>query len=324
MGCNRPIYGQRGPDGKIKPVRAFEAEKQAGTLFAVPCGHCLGCDIDRSRSWALRMVHEAQLHDRNCFLTLTYNDEALATHQSKGGAYATNTALDKRDWQLFAKTLRRRTNVCHQLQHDLVDAEYHVQPGTDTCRLLGCLGCKFRYFHAGEYTDDDRPHLHACVFGVDFLHDRRYHGKSKSGMPVFVSQTLSALWPHGFAYIGDLTYQSAAYIARYVLKKRRAEPRDDRPVEYSTMSLKPAIAAKWFEKHHRDLFPHDFAVHDGKKHPTPTFYRRLLEAMNPELADELKRLRKDFSENHRTGLTTQKLLAREANLRAKIALLKRE
>lgn len=324
MGCNRPIYGRRGPNGKIKPVRAFEADKDSGKLFSVPCGKCLGCDIDRTRAWALRIVHESQLHTRAAFLTLTYDDNALKTHHSAGGAYATPRALDRRDWQLFAKTLRRHTGVCHTLQRPDCDTENHVQPDTESCIQLECLGCKFRYFHAGEYTKDGRPHLHACVFGIDFGDDRRYWTQSKSGMPVYTSETLTQYWRHGFAYIGDLTFQSAAYTARYILKKRRGETEPDRPPEYATMSLKPGIGADWFEKYRDDLFPHDFAVHEGKKLPTPSFYRKLLDVADPELAETLKEHRQEWAEKHRTTLTTRKRLAREANLRSKIALLKRE
>ena len=45
----------------------------------VPCGQCIGCRLERSKMWAVRCMHESQLHDKNCFLTLTYNDENLPT-----------------------------------------------------------------------------------------------------------------------------------------------------------------------------------------------------------------------------------------------------
>jgi len=33
---------------------------------------------------AIRLMHEAQLHERNSFITLTYNDESLATRRPRG------------------------------------------------------------------------------------------------------------------------------------------------------------------------------------------------------------------------------------------------
>ena len=43
----------------------------------LPCGKCIGCRLERSRQWAVRSVHEALLHEKNCFVTLTYSDEYL-------------------------------------------------------------------------------------------------------------------------------------------------------------------------------------------------------------------------------------------------------
>lgn len=62
----------------------------------LPCGQCIGCRLDRSRQWAMRCVHEASLHDDNCFITLTYNDENIPFDAS----------LRHRDYQLFMKRLR--------------------------------------------------------------------------------------------------------------------------------------------------------------------------------------------------------------------------
>ena len=119
------------------------------------------------------------MHEENCFLTLTY-DEA---HLPVGGS------LDRRAFPLFMKRLRKRLK-----------------------------GERVRYFHAGEYGADlGRPHYHSCLFGFDF--SDKVYWTSRGGFPVWRSSTLEALWPFGFSEIGSVTFESAAYVARYITKK---------------------------------------------------------------------------------------------------------
>lgn len=60
-----------------------------------------------------------------------------------------------------------------------------------------------RFFYCGEYGDQsDRPHYHAAIFG---------HNPSK--------EWLEDLWGKGLCHVGELTPQSASYIAGYVTKK---------------------------------------------------------------------------------------------------------
>lgn len=64
-----------------------------GTTMYVPCGKCFNCAINYSNVWALRIMHEASLHDYNCVVTLTYSQ--------------TDGDLHYRDVQLFLKRLRK-------------------------------------------------------------------------------------------------------------------------------------------------------------------------------------------------------------------------
>ena len=83
MACYHPIDCWRVPDASSKsgyrivfgspaspPARGAEP-------CTIPCGKCIGCRLAHSRQWAVRCVHEASLHDRNCFLTLTFDDAHL-------------------------------------------------------------------------------------------------------------------------------------------------------------------------------------------------------------------------------------------------------
>lgn len=89
-----------------------------------------------------------------------------------------------------------------------------------------------RFFGVGEYGDKTfRPHYHLALFGISIL-DAGYVDKA---------------WGHGFVHVGDLTTQSAAYIAGYVCKKMTAadDPRlEGRHPEFARMSLRPGIGRR--------------------------------------------------------------------------------
>ena len=247
LSCTRPLKAYRGPDGKIEfsSKAGYEDRK-----LELRCGQCHSCRLRRTRAWAIRAVHEAQMHEQNCFLTLTYDEENVPWDGS----------LRVKDWQDFAKRARKR------------------------------LG-RFRFFHCGEYGDQhQRPHYHACIFGQDFSFDRELWEK-KSGRALYVSKTLQELWPMGFSTIGALEFDSAAYVARYCLKKvgtsdpdlyvERYGRQDDvtgvtwtvEP-EYATMSRRPGLGSSWFDKYKEDVYSGDFVVVKGRQFPPPQLLRR--------------------------------------------------
>lgn len=66
----------------------------------------------------------------------------------------------------------------------------------------------FRYYAVGEYgTRYGRAHFHAALFGVSVLE----------------WDIVQRAWDHGRIHLGDLTRQSAGYIAGYVTKKLTKE-----------------------------------------------------------------------------------------------------
>lgn len=97
MTCLFPLWAHRsdGPNENGKYPIQFGARKSIDSESAlqVPCGKCEGCQVDKSRIWAVRMYHEMSLHEQSCFLTLTYadNDQLL---------------IDKEHLQKFVRALR--------------------------------------------------------------------------------------------------------------------------------------------------------------------------------------------------------------------------
>lgn len=110
---------------------------------------------------------------------------------------------------------------------------------------------------------------------------------------------MSRLWPLGYSYVGDVTFDSAAYVARYSLKKVVGERDDlDRLVmkdsgeilsaEYVTMSRRPGIGASWYGKFSSDVYPHGNRIVRGFKSRPPRYYDKLFELDNPIAFEDLK------------------------------------
>lgn len=290
MPCFRPLHAYRAPGGGV----AFDSKKgYADRPLELPCGQCIGCRVERSRQWALRCVHEAQMHGANCFVTLTYSDENLP---GDGG-------LHVEDWQKFAKRLRKSVGA-------------------------------FRFFHCGEYGDANRrPHYHACLFGLDFSDDRVLLRRSGEHS-LFVSPLLTRTWGLGHCSVGDLTYESAAYVARYVCKKLTGPEGE---VEYSrvdestgevtrvcapyvTMSRRPGVGSTWFEKFSAEVYPSDEVVHKGRRFRPPRFYDGKL---SEEELDQVKGKRAARVALRKEDLTPDRLRVREVVADARLSRLRR-
>lgn len=264
--------------------------------LTIPCGQCIGCRLERSRQWATRCLHEASLYEQNCFVTLTYAPEKLPAYGS----------LRKRDFQLFMKRLR----------------EYYADS-------------RIRFFHCGEYgTLTKRPHYHAILFGFDF--PDKYQWSVRRGFPVWRSPTLEKLWTEGASEIGSVTFESAAYVARYVVKKVTGEAAAEHYLrvdeetgecvriesEYCTMSRRPGIGAEWYARFGKEVFPADSVVVRGALSPVPRFYGSLFELAAPEEYRRIKARRKRRARPEDS--TPERLEVREICAVARLNTLKRE
>ena len=256
----------------------------------LPCGKCIGCRLNRSREWAVRLMHEAQMHERNCYLTLTYDDKYLPGDLS----------LDVRHVQAFMKRLR--------------DSIYPK---------------KIKYFHCGEYGEDfARPHYHMILFGHDFR-DKIWFKKNETGDDLFISPELAYRWKLGHCTLGAVTFQSAAYVSQYTLKKRtgpQAEKhylvdvvdpetgeitRHQRTPEYSTGSN--GLGEKWLERYHEDVYPHGYVVvNNGNLSRPPRYYDKWMEKRDKQVLCDLRKARRDYSRRHAEDSTPERLDVREA------------
>lgn len=257
MACYKPIHGYRMKCGKGFTINP--AQGRAAFPMTIPCGYCIGCRLEKSRQWAMRCVHEAQMHEQNCFITLTFNPESLKNRGTQ--------SLRKRDFQLFIKRLRKK------------------------------YGKNIRYLHCGEYGHKrSRPHYHALLFGFDFP-DKKPWRTNLSRSP-----QLEKLWPYGYSSIGAVTFESAAYVARYVVKKRYGRDAgqfyqrldestgliENLHPEYATMSRRPGIGSTWFQRYSGDIYPKD-SIHVRGRASRPTrYYDKRFESMDPQAYQKVK------------------------------------
>lgn len=266
MPCYRPLTCWRSRTGRLPsggwPVVFKAQDGIPSTKMSVPCGQCIGCRLEYSRQWAVRCMHERQMHDESCFLTLTYDQDNINDMAS----------VYKRDVQLFIKRLRKR--------------------------LTNGLGLKIRYFMCGEYGDrSSRPHYHGLLFGYNFPDKELF--KRHDGIDYFTSKELDGLWSIegktiGFSLISEVTFESAAYVARYATKKitgeRAKEYYDGKESEFALMSRN--IGKEWLEKYKEDIYNYDSVVEEGgiKMRP-PKAYDRMIDKMGEKFVERMKKIR---------------------------------
>lgn len=219
---------------KLEDVDKWWFKEEYTDYILIPCGKCIGCRLDYSRKWADRMMLELESSKSAVFLTLTYDNKHLV---NKDGVHAEYMEIEnynlgslyKRHLQLFMKSLRK----CFDRQN-----------------------IKLKFYGVGEYgswKNTHRPHYHIILFGIglsDFINKRQV-GFNELKQPVYTHACLSALWPHGFVSIGDVSWRSCAYVSRYVTKKAldvqsdlTNEALSLNPI-FSVMSRRPGLGAKY-------------------------------------------------------------------------------
>lgn len=265
MSCFKPLTGwyskYKNPSGKRSIVFNSREALDPYHSLSIPCGQCIGCRLEKSRQWAIRCSLESQLYQNSYFLTLTYDDE----HLPKSGSLVPD------DLQKFLKRLRRYV-------------EYHGSYK------------KIRFFACGEYGDNFlRPHYHAIIFNLD-ISDLKRFSTSFSGDIYYTSETINQIWKNGYVIIGEVTFESCAYVARYVTKKMTGSQADfyyeGRQPEFVRMSRRPGIGSAWLDQYKSDVYPHDYIViRDGIKVKPPKYFDKLFESIAPDEMSMIKSLR---------------------------------
>lgn len=299
MPCYRPLRGFYSPivnqNGKRDIVFSrSEAIDKSGLSpisdreVEIPCRQCIHCRLSISAEKAQRCVHEASLYDANCFVTLTYND----AHLPKGYHL----------WRRNAETKKYGWTELHPAPGS-VDPK---DPTLFVMRLREKYGSGIRTFGCMEYGELlSRPHYHICIFNHDFK-DKKIWKQSREN-PLYRSDELESLWTLGNSTIGALTFETAAYTARYCTKKvtgkgasSHYESFDEKTGEVFQLlpegpvcvSRNPGLGKGWYEKYGSFVRNHDHIVMRGTRLRPAKYYDRLFDLADPESFSKLKKSRK--------------------------------
>lgn len=198
-----------------------------------------------------------------------------------------------------------------------------------------------RFYMCGEYGSKNfRPHYHALLFGCGFLSDRYLWRNSGSGFPLYRSPTLDRLWIYGNAEVGDVSFESAAYVARYCLKKvtgegavehyRRVDSNSGEIVEvepeFTRMSLGrrkgEGIGGPWIKKFYTDVYPEDGVLVNGMKCKPPRYYDGIFDYFRQSDDVEFNRFERALLTKEDTS--PERLAVREKVAKARLSFKHRD
>lgn len=235
-------------------------------------------------------MHESHFHAQSCFITLTYREEDLPPGRS----------LVREDFVLFMKRFRE------------------------------AIGMRIRNVYCGEYgAQKMRPHFHAIIFGYDFFErdkDITLWKVNKNGDCVWQSPMLEEFWKKGMCTSGAVTWQSSAYVARYIMKKVSGELAEDHywnrdPVtgkklnpivpEFFQPSNRYGIGKEFFWNYWKEIYPNDYVVVDGRKYKPPRYYDKLLKEQDADMYEFVKQKREERAKENAFDSTWARLEARE-------------
>lgn len=218
--------------------------------------------------------------------------------------------LSMRDYQLFNKKLRKE------------------------------FGPGLRFFGCGEYGEKNgRPHYHLITFNYrpsDLVVTKRMPDYN-----YYSSKHLNEMWGLGNVLVGDVSFDSCAYVARYCLKKISGPKSDDnyavrtsdaataiRRKEFVTMSRKPGLGFKYYQTYRDEILAHDNIIMNGHEVSVPRYYDKLTEnsdfavrrGVEKSTLEQIKskRVRKTLAFRNPAEHTSRRLRTKELVRQAKL------
>lgn len=242
----------------------------------VPCGNCLACKYDYSKQWSLRNLKELEHSRSGYFITLTYSDSFLTFSEKHNIATLVPFELSDfiKKYRTFQKSKYNNDNI--------------------------------RFFACGEYGDHTfRPHYHVLLYNA-VIPDLEFF-TSSHGNSYYLSREMQRIWKHGNIIIGDITVESASYVAGYCTKKvegydsKLYQELDVQP-EFLRMSRRPGIGYLDNDTV-LSLYEHDEIFgKNGVRMKPPRYYDKILEKLNPDLLEDVKDFRLEKMFNYRRNL----------------------
>lgn len=282
MFCTRPsrawIIGVKPNGNKILSFRKTYKCHPENEL-SIPCGHCIGCSLNKANGWAVRCYHESLSHENNYFITLTLNPE-------------TNTGLLSRTAvQLFLKRFRKEYGANIKF---LLRGEYGSKLSRPHYHLLIFGGC------ISDLTEWDCSRSHPLYRSATV--EKMWSDASGHS--------------NGFVTIGHFAFDSALYCALYLFKTSGQEKALQRKVslnvqrlgqsadrlsnrperslyepEFIIASRRPGLGNSFLREHYRELFNLGQTIVGGRKMSLPRYYLDTIKEMDPDVYNTLKQRR---------------------------------
>lgn len=273
MPCFHPITAYRGAAGG---AISFTEGGDSGPPLELPCGRCLGCRKRRTLEWVTRITNEAQMHDANSFVTLTYGENC-------------EPDLNYADFQTFMRKLRRQHRV-----RFFVAGEY------------GDIN-KRPHWHAiifGKSFSRDYP-VSKDAWGsheLDELWDRRgwaSHGEVNNTTAGYVA---AYCIPKRSA--DDQKYQRVHLGTGEIIQIRP---------EFARMSLKPGLGETWIKKYHKEVYSaRDGIIRPGGQQiKPPRYYDKIMATINNKQLMEVETNRQLEALKREGDNTQQRLKVKE-------------
>lgn len=264
-------------------------------ISQIPCGKCIQCRLSYSRDWANRCMCELKTNPCAVFVTLTYDDAHLTFApyaDPELGTVDTRPCLVPRDLTLFLKRLR---SYCDRNGY------------SDSIRFFAC----------GEYGEEsERPHYHLIIFGLDLdkIPGRHVWRRSAPDTPaLWTHKVLSDCWSLGLSCYGAVTWETCAYVARYVVKKRKGLDRKSQieshkllglppwPEEFVRMSRMPGLGRDYFDRSKSSIYATDeiFVPIGGSMSSVRPckYYDRLYDLEDSDRMHDIKLKRSKLADN---------------------------
>lgn len=320
MQCVTPMFRRymlgNHKDGKIVPRQEVYKELQAEPnkirwyldtfnrkshkwqYEMIPCNHCWACNLNYSAQWATRIMYECSQYEHNYFITFTYDDIHLPIPER--ASYGKTVYINDGTWSgsLFPDDITRFINSLRK---------YFERKGH--------TGIK--YFYAGEYGETTkRPHYHMilmnCPLDINQFHD--FHVDERKKLH-WKSYEIENYWKEGMIDIGEVEFASAAYCARYCMKKLTNETdksvyyRQGKIPEFVRMSRNPGIGTQYYEEHKDEIYKTDSVIAknfhgDLITVKPPKAWDKKFKESHPDQWREIEKSRKACSERSRKLLET--------------------
>lgn len=246
MGCAYPIK-VKNPNYKSGGVKKWQREQ----WYFVPCGYCLEC-MKTKRTWLSDVCNfEYNYFGCGSFTTLTYDDEHIHIDYENERAI-----LNYKDFQDFNKRLRE-----------------------NLYRKYG-FRIEYSFIVVGEYgTENQRPHMHLLIFGLDW----KNHDK-----------VITESWQNGIVQNLPIKRGGINYVLKYMDKdrirnnKHYNKDKDLRPfIKHSI-----GIGNRFINAHMKEILEnHGFYSLDNEQHlkPIPSYYMRKLRIYKPEDTEQVRK-----------------------------------